>query len=44
MFNMMANNKSSAVAEMDDRVRAKWAEKWGRGCCAPSVGRSWVSI
>jgi len=22
-------NKSSAVAEMGDRARAKWAEKWG---------------
>jgi len=24
--------KSSAVAEMDDRARAKWAEKWGLLC------------
>jgi len=23
------HNKSSAVAEMGDRARAKWAEKWG---------------
>jgi len=26
-------NKSSAVAEMGDRARAKWAEKWGRLHC-----------
>ena len=29
--------KSSAVAEMGDRGRAKWAEKWG-GCCATFRG------
>ena len=27
-------NKSSAVAEMGDRARAKWAEKWGEGGAA----------
>jgi len=26
--------KSSAVAEMGDRARAKWAEKWDGVCCA----------
>jgi len=31
-------NKSSAVAEMGDRARAKRAEKWGRGYCAPFRG------
>jgi len=31
-------NKSSAVAEMGDRARAKWAEKWG--CYAPFCGRA----
>jgi len=31
------NYKSSAVAEMGDRARARWAEKWG-GCCAPFRG------
>jgi len=30
--------KCSAAAEMGDRARAKWAEKWGGGFCAPSVG------
>ena len=30
---------NSAVAEMGDRARAKWAEKWGGGCCAPF--RTW---
>jgi len=40
---MMANNKNSAVAEMGDRVRAEWAEKWGAAVLL-SVGRSWVSI
>ena len=33
----LIGNKSSAVAEMGDRVRAKWAEKCG-GCCAPFRG------
>jgi len=28
-------NKSSAVAEMGDRARAKWAEKWGQGLLYP---------
>jgi len=28
---------SSAVAEMGDRARAKWAEIWG-GCCVPFRG------
>ena len=32
------NNKSSALAEMGDRARAKWAEKLGGGCCAPFSG------
>jgi len=35
-------NKSSAVAEMGDRARAKWAEKWG-AAVPLSVG-SWVLI
>jgi len=36
-----STNKSSAVAEMGDRVRAKRAEKWGHcsgHCCAPFRG------
>ena len=32
-------NKSSAVAEMGVRARAK-AEKWGWGCCAPLGGEA----
>ena len=39
----MKYNKSSAVAEIGDRARAKWAEKWGavvplsvRGAESPS--------
>jgi len=35
-------NNGSAIAEMGDRARVKWAEKWG--CCAPFRGGSWVSI
>jgi len=31
-------NKSSAVAETDDRARAKWAEKWGWAAVPLSVG------
>ena len=31
-------NKSSAVAEMDDHGKAKWAKKWGGGCRAPFHG------
>ena len=34
-------DKSSAVAEMGDRARAKWTKKWV-GCCSPVRGRSWV--
>ena len=34
-------NKNSAVAEMGDRARAKWAEKWGR-CCASF--RNWREL
>jgi len=30
--------KSSAVAEMGDHARAKWAKNWGWGCCAPFSG------
>jgi len=30
--------KSSAVAEMGDRARAKWAEKWGLMCLFPWGG------
>ena len=30
--------KSSAVAEMGDRARAKWAEKWEGGFCVPFRG------
>jgi len=38
-------NKSSAVAEMGDRARAKLAEKWGLLCPVPrSVEGSWVPI
>jgi len=33
-------NKSSAVAEMGDRARAKCAEKWGPAMTL-SMGRSW---
>ena len=29
------SNKSSALAEMGDRARAKWAEKWGRRAAVP---------
>jgi len=37
-WNQVAHlDKSSAVAEMGDRGRAKWAEKW-RSCCAPFRG------
>ena len=32
-------NKSSVVAEIGDRARAKWAEKWG-GAAVPLSGRS----
>jgi len=32
--------KSSAVAEMGDRARAKWAEKWGGAAVPISVGRA----
>ena len=45
-------NKSSAVAEMDDRARAKWAEKWGwaavplrpfrGGAGSPSNNTAWA--
>jgi len=35
-------NNSSAVAEMGDRARAKWAEKWGLLCPFPCG--SWVPI
>jgi len=35
-------DKSSAVAEMGDRARAKWAEKWGLLC--PFLWASWVPI
>jgi len=31
-------NKCSATAEMCDRARTEWAEKWGRGCCAHFCG------
>jgi len=37
------NNKSTAVAEMGDRARAKWAEKWG-GLLCPFAWGSWVPI
>jgi len=30
---------SSAVAQMGDRARAKWAEKWGLLCPFPSWGQ-----
>jgi len=35
MFYIASYNKSSAVAEMGDRVRAKWVEKWGLLCPFP---------
>jgi len=38
---LCTNNKSSAVAEMGDRVRAKWAKKW-RGLLCPFPCGSWV--
>ena len=37
-------NKSSAVAEMGDRARAEWAEKWEGAAVPLSVGESWVPI
>ena len=36
------DNKCSAAAEMGDRARAKWAEKWGPLC--PFRGGIWVPI
>jgi len=39
----MVENKGSAAAEMGDRARAKWAEKWGGVAVPLSVG-SWVPI
>jgi len=33
MANGRYYNKSSAVAEMGDRTRAKWPESGERGCC-----------
>ena len=36
-------NNSSAVAQMGDRDRAKWAEKWGELLC-PFASGSWVPI
>jgi len=40
-FNMLY--KSSAVAEMGDRARANWTDRWG-GCCAAFRGGSCVPI
>ena len=34
----MSTSKSLTVTEMGGRPRAKWAEKWGTGCCAPVRG------
>jgi len=32
-FTVARPNKSSAIAEMGDHARAKWAENWGRLLC-----------
>jgi len=37
-------SKRSAVAEMGDRARAKWTEKWGAAVPLFVGGRSWVPI
>jgi len=36
LYKPIKRYKRSAVAEMGDRARAKWAEKWGRLLC-PSL-------
>jgi len=36
--------KSSAVAEMGDHARAKWAKKWGDDVTLSVGGGSWVPI
>ena len=38
LHSIRLQNKSSAVAEMGDRARTKWPEKWRRGCCVPFRG------